>query len=119
MLRNVAQDRSCATEADVYSRFKADMWSKIAEEMILPWRAAEAMHWQIGELEMARRAGVTAFSLSNNRPMPPRTNSFTASMRGDFARTGPHQLPSLVELTAGLPRCGTESGAYQQLHSEY
>jgi hypothetical protein len=39
------------------------MWSKIAEEMGIPWRAAEAMHWQIGEKEMARRAGVAAFSL--------------------------------------------------------
>jgi hypothetical protein len=32
--------------------------------MAVPWRAAEAMHWQLGELEMARRAGVTPFALS-------------------------------------------------------
>lgn len=41
------------------------MWSKVAEEMAVPWRAAEAMHWQLGEAEMARRAGVVPFSLSN------------------------------------------------------
>jgi hypothetical protein len=35
--------------------------------MTLPRRATEAMHWQIGEQEMARRAGVVAFSLSNNQ----------------------------------------------------
>jgi len=33
--------------------------------MGIPWRAAEAMHWQLGEREMARRAGVVPFSLSN------------------------------------------------------
>lgn len=41
------------------------MWSKVAEEMAVPWRAAEAMHWQLGETDMARRAGVVPFSLSN------------------------------------------------------
>jgi hypothetical protein len=128
MLRNVAQDRSCATKAYVCFRFKADMWSKIAEEMTLPWRAAEAMHWQMGELEMARRAGVTAFSLSNNQAMPPtsmpprshmRHSSAAPRMRGDSAsRTGPPQLPSLAELTAGLPAYATQPGTpYHDLRS--
>lgn len=30
----------------------------------MPWRAAEAMHWQLGELDMARRAGQTPFTLA-------------------------------------------------------
>jgi hypothetical protein len=54
-------------------RFKPEMWSKVAEEMAVPWRAAEAMHWQLGEQDMARRAGVTPFSLSsvtNDTPPP-------------------------------------------------
>ncbi|CAJ2511562.1 Uu.00g071870.m01.CDS01 [Anthostomella pinea] len=50
--------------ARLYERFKPDMWAKIAEEMAIPWRAAEHMHWQLGEQDMARRAGVTPFSLS-------------------------------------------------------
>ncbi|ETS73412.1 hypothetical protein PFICI_15017 [Pestalotiopsis fici W106-1] len=41
------------------------MWAKVAEEMAVPWRAVEAMHWQLGEQEMARRAGVTPFSLAS------------------------------------------------------
>ena len=41
------------------------MWAQVAKEMGIPWRAAEAMHWQLGEREMARRAGVVPFSLSN------------------------------------------------------
>jgi hypothetical protein len=49
-------------DEEVISRFKQEMWSKIAEEMAIPWRAAEAMHWQLGEQDMARRAGVAPFS---------------------------------------------------------
>lgn len=30
--------------------------------MGMPWRAVEAMHWNMGEEELARRAGVQAFS---------------------------------------------------------
>lgn len=40
------------------------MWAKVAEELAVPWRAAEAMHWQLGEADMARRAGVVPFSLA-------------------------------------------------------
>ncbi|KAI1431754.1 hypothetical protein GGR50DRAFT_43091 [Xylaria sp. CBS 124048] len=50
--------------ARLYERFKPEMWAKVAEEMAIPWRAAEAMHWHLGEQDMARRAGVTPFSLS-------------------------------------------------------
>lgn len=32
--------------------------------MGVPWRAAEAMHWQLGEVDMAHRAGVVPFSLT-------------------------------------------------------
>ncbi|RMZ75110.1 hypothetical protein DV737_g5434, partial [Chaetothyriales sp. CBS 132003] len=67
--------------ARLYERFKADMWSRIAEEMAIPWRAAEAMHWQMGESEMARRAGVSLFTLllsgscSCATPTPPHLKS--------------------------------------------
>jgi len=37
----------------------------IATEMGIPWRSAEAMHWQLGEVDMARRAGVVPFSKSS------------------------------------------------------
>ncbi|EQK98194.1 Homeodomain-related protein [Ophiocordyceps sinensis CO18] len=50
--------------ARLYERFKAEMWAKVAEELAVPWRAAEAMHWQLGEVDMARRAGVVPFSLA-------------------------------------------------------
>jgi hypothetical protein len=112
------------------------MWGKIAEEMTLPWRAAEAMHWQMGEHEMARRAGVTAFSLSSNningptmapvamapRPHHMRHNSATPHRRADSLPRGPPpQLPSLAELTAGLPAFAgmqQQGGGYQDLRTQ-
>lgn len=90
-------------------RFKAEMWSKVAEEMAIPWRAAEAMHWQLGEQEMARRAGVVPFSLSNTAVDPPATRtrrastSLSRSRKEATPRYNPTQLPSLEELTAGVP----------------
>lgn len=41
--------------ADRESRHKADMWKKIADEMSMFWSEVEAMHWQMGKDEMARR----------------------------------------------------------------
>ena len=89
------------------------MWAKIAEEMSIPWRAAEAMHWQMGEHEMARRAGVTPFSLTSLSGLPMTTVPPRSHMRNNSAapRTGRDytlrnmnpQLPSVAELTAGLP----------------
>ncbi|OJJ44187.1 hypothetical protein ASPZODRAFT_154139 [Penicilliopsis zonata CBS 506.65] len=93
--------------ARLYERFKAEMWSKVAEEMAIPWRAAEAMHWQLGEQEMARRAGVVPFSLSSAAIDPPATRTRRTSLsrpRKDSAsRHLPSQLPSVEELTAGVP----------------
>lgn len=40
------------------------MWAKVAEELVIPWRAVEEMHWRLGEQEMAHRAGVVPFSSS-------------------------------------------------------
>lgn len=86
------------------------MWSKVAEEMAIPWRAAEAMHWQLGEQEMARRAGVVPFSLSSSAIDPPATRarrvstSLSRPRKGSASRTiPPPQLPSVEELTAGVP----------------
>ena len=103
------------------------MWSRIAEEMAIPWRAAEAMHWQMGEGEMARRAGVTPFSLASTNnaveqyhPLPPRPLARSNSNHGISPRLrrssglggGPLQLPSLAELTAGLPAFAPPPSGY-------
>ncbi len=45
-----------------YNSVKEDMWKLVANEMKIPWRSAEGMHWIMGETEMARRANVAPFS---------------------------------------------------------
>lgn len=89
------------------------MWTRVAEEMGMPWRAVEAMHWQLGEHEMARRAGVTPFILANTTSgMDPRSQLRHGgplpclrreSMPPDALLQANQQLPSLAELTAGMP----------------
>lgn len=89
--------------------FKADMWLNLRRT----WRAVEAMHGQMDDQQMARRAGVVAFSLSSNRSMPAsshmRHNSAVTRVREDYiSGAGPPQLPSLAEFTAGLPTYTTQ-----------
>ncbi|OIW27943.1 hypothetical protein CONLIGDRAFT_682951 [Coniochaeta ligniaria NRRL 30616] len=89
--------------ARLYERFKPEMWAKVAEEMQVPWRAAEAMHWQLGEADMARRAGVTPFSLQapgpegqhgtqlyHHRTSPSRGHGYSPSHGGGAS----HGMPS-------------------------
>lgn len=45
-------------------RSKKELWTKIAEDIGIPWKNAEAMHWQIGKEELSARAGVAPFNLS-------------------------------------------------------
>ena len=83
------------------------MWEKISKEMQLPWRAAEAMHWQIGEIEMAQRANVPVFHLAGQQPpygsaMPDRVpNRSPPSGNGmppaiSYSHTHNHSLPQLT-----------------------
>lgn len=78
------------------------MWSRVSEELGVPWRAAEAMHWQLGEQDMARRAGVVPFSLSSIVLEPPqkgrRGSSTSARARKEPAtRMTPALLPPVSE----------------------
>jgi hypothetical protein len=43
------------------------MWEMVAKEMGLPWRAIEAIHWQMGPEEMAQRANVPVFQAHNTQ----------------------------------------------------
>ena len=45
-------------------RLKHDLWNPIANELGIPWRACEAMHWAMGEHEMARRANAVPFAIA-------------------------------------------------------
>ncbi|KAI9788781.1 MAG: hypothetical protein M1816_006562 [Peltula sp. TS41687] len=83
--------------------FKQDMWARVGEELAVPWRAAEAMHWQLGEQDMARRAGVVPFSLSSaaieTAPRSRRGSSTSTRTRREPAtRTAPAMLPPVTEV---------------------
>jgi hypothetical protein len=43
-------------------RNKEDMWATIAQELGCSIEEAEAMHWELGEKNLAERAGVKPFS---------------------------------------------------------
>lgn len=84
------------------------MWAKVAEEMAVPWRAAEAMHWQLGEQDMARRAGVVAFSLSNvTLDIPPRTSptrGHAHSQSMSSAHSSSQSQSSIMSTSSSGPR---------------
>lgn len=65
------QTSSPATILLTSVRMKSDMWAGVARDLGVPWRTAEAMHWILGEQEMARRAGVTPFAMAGTSGIPP------------------------------------------------
>lgn len=67
------------------------MWAKIAAEMQVPWRTAEAMHWRLGEAEMAQRAGITPFSLN------------IVANETQAATTGPYPCPLPPQIPPPIP----------------
>ena len=96
------------------------MWSKVAEEMAVPWRAAEAMHWQLGEADMARRAGVVPFSLSSvtldapppgHRSSPTRghshSQSHSSAISGSGSSSSRFSRPTTAHSTSSSARGGT------------
>jgi hypothetical protein len=87
------------------------MWAKVAEEMQVPWRAAEAMHWQIGESDMARRAGVVPFSLSSASSDPPGSHPASSHQRVSPSRSH-HHSQSQGSLPSSLGSGGAPSPHY-------
>ena len=99
------------------------MWSKVAEEMSIPWRAAEAMHWQLGEYEMARRVVITPSSLASASLEPPSTKIPRPSHAGPGSRTPSQdtepisQSPLKGQEYSPLPT-KTEPPLFHKAHSE-
>jgi len=84
--QSVWDDEKKTKLARLYERFKSKMWSEIANEMGIPWRTAEAMHWQLGEQDMARRAGAIPFSLSSTAVDAPSSRGRGAAASGSGVR---------------------------------
>ena len=88
--------------------------------MAVPWRAAEAMHWQLGEADMARRAGVVPFSLSSvtldapppgHRSSPTRGHSHSQSYSGAASAGSSSSRFSRPSTAQGAPSSGRGSGS--------
>jgi hypothetical protein len=113
--------------ARLYERFKAEMWAKVAEELAVPWRAAEAMHWRIGEVDMARRAGVTPFSLApgtlegNHRHSPVRTHGHSQSQssipRDMMQPQSPHSMYARPQPVSVMPPGRATATHRESLHA--
>ena len=69
---------------------KRDIWTPLANELQVPWRAAESMHWLIGETDMARRAGSALFSMTGAGSKKPASLSSSSSASG-MERYGPSE----------------------------
>jgi hypothetical protein len=107
------------------------MWAKVAEDMAVPWRAVEAMHWQLGEADMARRAGVIPFSLiagnldgiegdqtsppSSGDPKLPQSQCVLESGLAPIQNQPPPRtadmLPGVAELAGGVSLYSTPTAA--------
>lgn len=81
------------------------MWTPIARDLCIPWRAVEALHWQMGRDEMSRRAGVTPFALASgaNGPSP-------SSMSGPSLSTAGLGGVGAASLSAGSGSYGGGGG---------
>ncbi|KAI4134211.1 MAG: hypothetical protein LQ347_001722 [Umbilicaria vellea] len=91
--------------ARLYERFKPEMWTPLATELGIPWRAAEAMHWQLGEQDMARRAGVVPFS-----SITPSSASAAGTMSSTSSISGTSSLGTAGEGSGARGRRGRETG---------
>lgn len=89
------------------------MWSNVSRELGVPWRAAEAMHWHLGEQEMARRAGVTPFTMaaaSGPFPSPSAGPSSASSLGGPIGNSVVGPLDSGGLSNVGLSSAGFGTG---------
>ncbi|KAF2274178.1 uncharacterized protein EI97DRAFT_381703 [Westerdykella ornata] len=94
--------------ARLYHRFCQEMWQKIATEMKIPWRTAEAMHWKLGQEEMHNRANAPVFQLHPSAhsampsaPAPPPQN-LTAINTGQLVPSpAPHPAQPLPTMQSG------------------
>jgi hypothetical protein len=85
-----------------------EMWSQVALQMGMPWRAAEAMHWQLGENDISCRAtGCMQLGIHDStespamgsfvKPLSCKSEEFAGSKSPNLS------LPSFKEAFSDLP----------------
>ncbi|OQD76778.1 hypothetical protein PENANT_c117G07237 [Penicillium antarcticum] len=97
-----------------YLRHGSGLWSKIAKGMDVPPRAAEGMFWELGDKEIARRAGTifsshhpenfsSGFSIQSGSI--PVSDLSERSGQTVFNKKPIIQLPSLKDVLSNLSSC--------------
>ncbi|KMQ48600.1 hypothetical protein HL42_0795 [Trichophyton rubrum] len=93
-------------------RHKKEFWTKIGESLDIPWREAEAMHFELGEEELSSRAGET--------PQHPTVNDMIADVRKGIDHLSgllhlvteePHEELTYSRLLHALARVSTSAAA--------
>lgn len=99
-------------ELSSFIRLREHVWSMIGEKSGIPWRAAEAMHWHLGEQEIARRAAMTSCNIKfTEEPRDPGVEDQTARISSPQGEEGMAQktraiiLPSIATLFPDIPKC--------------
>ena len=104
------------------------MWQMIADEMDVPWRTIEEMHWRIGKIGMAQRANVAVFSLAGQdcarTDVPDASpamrsdapNSVSSSYEANSATTAPVSTSSTTNLLPSLREMYPEWDAIHTNH---
>ncbi|KAG6255200.1 hypothetical protein E4U23_004649 [Claviceps purpurea] len=59
----------------LYKNHKTSMWAKIGEELKVPWHVAEDIHWILGAVMRAERAGVPLSSHAVDGSLPPQAHN--------------------------------------------
>jgi hypothetical protein len=94
-------------------RFQGEMWEKISKELALPWRAVEAMHWQLGEHDIAKRANVPVFHLAGQ------STSSSGAVTDDLGSTSPASLSGSIGRSPMGPYPYTHNHPLPQLGQAY
>lgn len=111
--------------ARLYERLKYQIWAPIAEEMSIPWTEVEAMHWQLGQQEMAQRASDTLTSTSHTTTPRSRRRPSSDAPRVQresaprASRPATPRLTSVGELTAGLSAYTGHPSPYHLHQSDF
>ncbi|KAF9728627.1 myb dna-binding domain protein [Paraphaeosphaeria minitans] len=61
--RAVLDEENFAYVYDRYTSFKEQMWQIVGTALGIPWRTAEALHWQLGQEDMTARTNSPLFKL--------------------------------------------------------
>jgi len=92
------------------------MWKMVANEVRMDWRAAESLHWQLGEQEIGARANSFRLSSWQNDPFPQLHPSVTPTPPPPSS--SPPPLPQYYQPLPPLPQAEPIHSIHQRSDSD-